>query len=356
MKIAIITVTNKGALLADKLQLKLLESNLTDVSVFTKNGRNPLENNLTYSSLKNLIAETFCQYDALIFIMAVGITVRVIAPYIQDKRYDPAVLVIDDGGNHVISLLSGHIGGANELTKRVANLINSVPVITTATDVAGKPAADTLAVNLNLKIEPFSRLKTINAAIVNEDIVSFYIDCEIPKATEYVEKAKSIGVYLNNLSISANSSLPPFSVVITDKELGGNSSCLFLRPPTLCAGIGCRRGTSKEQILNAIQDACSHIKRSPKSIYAIASSVVKENEPGLRSVINMLGVENHFYTNEQLESCIIKNKLASSKFVKSQIGVGNVCEASAILAGQTNQLLLKKKKYPNVTIAIVQGK
>ncbi len=352
-KIAVISVTSNGALLADKLKSKMVGEDYAHFTFFVNEQRNPLHNGSSYSSIKTLVGEIFTLYDAFVCIMATGIAVRAISPHIVDKRTDPAVIVIDEAGQFAISLLSGHIGGANELTKKIAAAIGATPVITTATDIAGKPAADILAVKLNLKIEPFTNLKTINAAIVNGDSVSFFIDSALPQYQQYVKRASALGIHMHKMEIFEDMQTS-FSVLVTDKTLTERPSLLFLRPPSLAVGIGCRRGTKKEEILMAIEDACKTIGRSSQSIGIIGSSIVKETEKGLLEALDSFGLKGTFYTNQQLEHCIYENNLTVSTFVEAQIGVGNVCEAAAILAAQNSQLLLTKTKYPNITIAIAQ--
>lgn len=153
MKCAIISVTNHGAVLGNKLSDSLVALN-HKVTVFAKKGRNPLQA-VSYDSLSALTSEIFAHYEGLIFIMATGIVVRVIAPFVKDKRIDPAVVVMDEQGTFAISLLAGHIGGANELVTLIGHTMGARPVITTATDVSGKPAVDVLAVKLNRNIELF---------------------------------------------------------------------------------------------------------------------------------------------------------------------------------------------------------
>ncbi|AIF51764.1 cobalt-precorrin 5A hydrolase [Pelosinus sp. UFO1] len=353
MKLAIISVTNQGALLGNNLAEKLSKLGKS-VDIFAKVGRNPLRHN-TYELLSTLVHSVFSQYDGFIFIMATGIVVRVIAPYIIDKRVDPAIVVMDDCGKHAISLLSGHIGGANELTTLIGGLVGAETVITTATDIANKPAADMLAVKLNLTIEPFEQLKSINAAIVNGDNVLFFLDKAISHQDFYYQEAAKLGIELIDLSNIGSNDFDA-AVIISDRLLSLSISHLYLRPPTLAVGIGCRRNTTSEEILAAVTDACSRIGRSINSITTIGSSVIKQNEPGLLSVIQQLAVPSIFFVNEQLEKCIEENQLEVSNFVKKEIGVGNVCAAAAILAGQTNKLLLPKTKYKNVTVSIAQVK
>jgi cobalt-precorrin 5A hydrolase len=260
-----------------------------------------------------------------------------------------------DNGKHVISLLAGHIGGANELAHLIAEISGAEPVITTATDLAQKPAADMLAVKLNLKIEPFTQLKTINSAIVNNDTVKFFLDKTLINQNLYDLEAAKQGVILKDLSQLPNEEYDA-AVIITDQLLPTNKNQLYLRPLTLAVGIGCRRNTSKEEILAAVKDACTQIGRSINSISIIGSTIVKQDEEGLLSVIQQLDVPSIFFVNEQLQECIETYQLEESNFVKKEIGVGNVCAAAAILAGQSNKLLLPKTKYKNVTVAIAPVK
>lgn len=350
MKLAIIAVTNHGAYLASRLALTLTADR---VDVYVKSERNPLGANHIFDSLSQLMGEIFYQYDGLIFIMATGIVVRVIAPFIQSKKTDPAVVVLDDRGCHAISLLSGHLGGANELTRRIGLAIGARPVITTATDVSGLPAADVLAVKLGTKLEPFDQLKVVNAAIANNASVKFFLDSSLPQQQRYCDAATAMKVQFHDLSKLTGSAFDA-AVIITDKILPIDKPHIFLRPPTLAIGVGCRRNAESEKITAAIIDACKQIGRSPDSIALLASSIVKKNEVGLLAVSQQLSVPAQFYDNTVLKCCIEQQQLEISPFVKEQIGVGNVCEAAALVAGRTSLLLLPKTKYPQITIAIAQ--
>ena len=352
MKLAVISVTNQGALLGSAVADTLCHNNQIDV--FAKHSRNPL-NVTPYELLSTLLSDIFSCYDGFIFIMATGIVVRVIAPYIQDKRIDPAIVVMDENGQYVISLLSGHIGGANELATVVGELVGAQPVITTATDVGKKPAVDMLAVKLNLQIEPFSQLKHLNAAIVNGDRVSFFIDTSLPNQELYWQTAEKLGILLQDIK-QIHITTYDAAVCITDQYLSVPKLHLYLKPMALAVGIGCRRGTTSAEILGAVTDAWYQIGYRTDSITIIASTVVKQDEIGLLAVIEQLAVRSHFFVNEELQQCIDKHQLEVSNFVKKQIGVGNVCAASAILAGKTNKLLLPKTKYKKVTVAIAPAK
>lgn len=348
MRLALISVTAHGAQLAETLACRLPHS----CTIYAKSGRNPLPHHTTYQQLSILIDEIFSEYDGIVFFMATGIVVRVIANHLAHKTIDPAVVVLDEQGKHAISLLSGHIGGANELTLEIANVLGSNPVITTATDINNKPAVDMLAVKLNLLLDPFDHLKEMNAALVQGDKVQFYIDSELPSSYEYIQQASAMGIKLLDMSLLKNSEHYDKAVVITDKELYLVKDFIYLRPQTLAVGVGCRRDTPGSDILSAIASACRQIGRSPKSVAALSSTIVKEQEIGLLAVAQELSVPVLFYENKELFETITRYGLEESAFVREQIGVGNVCEAAALLTGKTGKLLLKKTKYPNVTVAI----
>ncbi len=352
MRVAVISVTLKGALLGEKLRDRL-EGN---ADLFAK-ARGVLHlDTAPYDNLGILIQAIFHKYDGLIFIMATGIVVRVIAPYVQDKRYDPAVVVMDDAGVHAISLLSGHLGGANELTKLVAAAVGAEPVITTATDVANLPAPDVLSVKLDLGIEPFEELKSVNAAIVAGQKVPFFIDRQLPHADKYIQGAAEMGVELLDMQELNDPSRYDAAVIITDKELFMTQLHVYLRPTTLSIGIGCRKDTTSGEIWAAINDACRKIGRSSKSIAIVGSSIAKQEEIGLLAAVQQMEIPIEFYTNEQLQEEIVLHHLSVSEFVENEIGVGNVCEASALRGGRASSLLLPKTVYPKVTVAIAEVK
>ena len=352
MKLAVISVTAKGALLGEKLRDELAEK----IDLYTKT-RGPLHaDTAPYDNLGDLVSELFHKYDGLVFIMAAGIAVRVIAPHVKDKRYDPAVVVMDDQGQHAISLLSGHLGGANELTETVAAAVGARPVITTATDVANLPAPDVLSVKLELEIEPFDELKSINAAIVAGKRVPFFIDHQIAHVAKYIQEAAEMGVELVDMKELKNTDRYDAAVIITDKELFMPQMHVYLRPTTLAVGIGCRRDTTGSEVLAAIDDACRRVGRSRKSIAIVASSVVKQEEIGLLAAVQKMEVPIRFFSNEELQHMIQLYDLTESEFVKNEIGVGNVCEGSALLGARACSLLLPKTVYPKLTVAIAEVK
>ena len=350
MRSAIIAATAKGAKLGQVVQ----ENLPTDMPVhlYVKNEVLPQyadDNVFGYEKLSTAIKENFAAYDALILIMASGIAVRMLAPMIKDKLKDPAVIVMDEGGKFAISLLSGHIGGANELARLIAAKTRALPVITTATDVGGLMAPDAVAAKLNLKPTPRKNIEKLNSAVLAGREISYYVSPKLNNCNFYVKSLKKMGIAVK-VERPNNEEL---AVFVTDESLDADN-ILLLRPRRLIAGIGCRRGTTAEEILAALSDACGRIGRSLEFVDKIASTEVKAKEAGLIAAAKKLNVPLEFYENEILAKIIKEKKLVESDFVKKTIGIGNVAESAALVTDGI--LALAKTKYEKVTVALVWEK
>ncbi len=352
MKIAVLSVTLKGALLGERLR----QTMAMPVDLYSRARGGLPEETVPFENLSELVGTIFNQYDGLVFIMATGIVVRVVAPHVKDKRSDPAVVVMDDAGIHAISLLAGHIGGANELTEKVAVAVGARPVITTATDVAHLAAPDVLAVKMELAIEPFEDLKLVNAAIVAGERVPFFLDQDLAQAPKYMRIATETGVEMLDMQQLQDGKSYDAAALLTDKELYLPQLHIYLRPPTLSIGVGCRKGATSSQIGNAVKEACRKIGRSQQSIAIMCSSVAKQEEIGLLATAQQLELPMQFYSNEELQEMIDVYRLDISKFVQNEIGVGNVCEAAALLGGRASSLLLPKTGDPKGTVASAEVK
>ncbi|WP_095066713.1 cobalt-precorrin 5A hydrolase [Veillonella rodentium] len=355
-KTAILSVSERGALLGQRI--KSLVAPHADC--YEKSNRTSGGEAIYFDSLKNHIEQIFRDYDQVLCIMALGIVVRMIAPYIEHKSKDPAIVVMDEAGHHVISLLSGHLGGANEWTQAISLAIGADPVITTATDVNGLPAPDVLARHEHLLVDDFQTLINVNSAIVGGKQVDYCIDSGLIDADHLKHAAQQhIGnhsvvhlVTVEELFDSVNG--VNFRVVITDKVIPEHPNQLILRPRTYTVGIGCRRDTPKELILGAIRSSLAEHQLSPKSIVTAASVIVKQDEVGLLEAVKVLGWPIVFYTQDEMAPLIEEQKLSESTFVKGTIGVGNVCETTALLAARSRTLIQHKTVYPKTTIAIAQ--
>ena len=232
---------------------------------------------------------------------------RMIAPHVVSKLSDPAVLVIDERGQNIISLLSGHVGRANELTVEIAKAIDANPVITTATDVAGKFSVDAISSRLGLVPEPKEAIKAINTAILRGE-----------------------------------------EVFVTAGDVRLN-----LIPQNLIAGVGCKRGTSSLKIFAALQRACAMIHQPIERVKLLASVDVKKDEPGLTSLAEVMGLETKFFPAAELQKKIDEYKLDESRFVKRTVGVGNVCEAAALCCVDEARFALPKTPFKGVTVALL---
>ncbi|MBP6889932.1 MAG: cobalt-precorrin 5A hydrolase [Veillonella sp.] len=386
MKIAVLSVTKHGATLGQKLKAYYEGFKDSDVSLvcYEKEGRqSDAADAVIFSSLKPLMPDLWTTYDRLLFIMATGITVRMIAPFVQHKSVDPAVVVMDEQAHFAISLLSGHLGGANEWTAEVAQVLGATPVITTATDVNGVPAPDVLARKLSCKVEDFTVLKEVNAALVAGETVPYYVDESLYFVKDYIDTAKAMGITLQPLaiknsddevdlwtaqlategtetvettaSLSAEDLIDDKSrVLITDRTITVGPKTLVLRPPTMMVGVGCRRGTEAQLISQAIESALKTAGRSLKSVVGAASVIVKADEAGLLEAMKTLDWPIQFYEQDDMKAVIAAMNIEESNFVKETIGVGNVCETTALLRAKSQTLLLKKTLYPKTTVAIAQ--
>ena len=330
MKVSIIAFTDNGMEIAYKLSNSLSESNDVD---FTRCGK---------GALSTWIEEHFSTNDALIFIGAIGIALRAIAPYIKTKTKDPAVVVVDELGQFSIPILSGHIGGANELALRISEILNAIPVITTATDINKVFAVDTWAKSQGLHILNPECIKLVSSKLLKGESVhiksDYAIQGNLPK-----------NVYLNDLEDSNAG----YDAIITHKDLENErkNDTLLLVPQIITVGIGCRKDISFEaiesSILNIIESENYHIS----AINALASIDKKANEKGILEFAKKYGLPFNTYSAEELNS--LEGDFTKSEFVKSVVEVDNVCERSAIK--ESNGKLIRRKDTcdgAGVTVAL----
>jgi cobalt-precorrin 5A hydrolase len=297
-----------------------------------------------YTALGPLVAKTFDRYRAHVFLAACGIAVRVIAAHLRDKTVDPAVVAVDDTGRFAVSLLSGHLGGANDLARTVAGLIGATPVVTTATDAADAPAVELLARELGLRLDNPVATRRVNAALAaGEPVAVFdplgFFSLTDPKQVDHFE-----------WMAAPIASGPDRPLVVVDWRLGPETpERLYLRPPVLVAGVGCRRGAPAAAILELMDRVCRLAVASPKSLGLLASIEAKADEPGLREAAATLGVTTRFFTAGELAVVPVPHP---SAMVARHMGVESVCEAAAILASGTGRLLVPKTRSALATAAL----
>ena len=291
--------------------------------------------------LSQWTGKMFAEKRAMIFVSATGIAVRAIAPWIRDKMTDPPVVTVDEGAQFVIPLLSGHVGGANELARHIADWLEAVPVITTATDVNGKFAVDLFASAYHMTIIDRKEAKNISAAGLEGKQIGVFSDLPIKKLPDGFVMDRWCE---ENICITVKD--PSFP----EKK----ASYLRLVPRAVVLGVGCRRGTDPEFMKEKVFALLKEHGIDPAAVKAIASVDVKQDEPavlGLKQVFDgeclHQPCEQRFYTPEQLNQ--VPGDFKESAFVKKQIGVGNVCERSACAAG--GKLLVEKQAGDGITLA-----
>lgn len=342
-KIAVYALTPQGARLGRALARELNGALGADLYLPRKLAVPSESGEQAFDSLPALVADTFHAYAGHVFVAACGIVVRAVAPHLRGKANDPAVVALDQEGRHVVSLLSGHLGGANELARRVAQVTGGTPVITTATDTAGLPSLDLLARDSGLAIENLNAVKTLNGGLLAGQVVQVF-DPEgylvIP--AEHFTRFEWV---------AAPHLLEPGSptVAVSWRQIAVPAGCLVLRPRVVVAGVGCRKGAASSEIVALLREAFAAKSVALKSLALLASIDVKRGEPGLLGAARELGVEIRFYPAERLAG--VKTPNPSSMPLK-HVGVESVCEAAALLAAGTTRLLVPKMKSKTVTAAL----
>ncbi len=288
--------------------------------------------------LQEWTGEQFQDADAIIYIGAVGIAVRAIAPFVKDKTTDPAVIVIDEKARFVIPVLSGHIGGANELAGELSLSLNSMPVITTATDLNQLFAVDVFAVKNNLFISSMDYAKRISAALLRHEKIGLASDFEIKgilpeQITPELQQEYGICISLSEKS-------QPFA------------KTLNLIPRVITLGIGCRKGKTLEEIEQAVFEVLERQDISIHAVRNVASIDLKKEERGLVDFCRKYGLEFQTYSSGQLEA--VSGSFLESEYVKKVTGTGNVCERAAILGSSYGRMVQEKTARDGVTVSMAR--
>ncbi|WP_235221445.1 cobalt-precorrin 5A hydrolase [Oscillibacter valericigenes] len=319
-RIAYLSFTDRGHALAERLRAVL-------------GGEASCTRRMEDFSLSRWTEEAFASFDALVFVGAVGIAVRAVAPFLKSKARDPAVVAVDECGRFAVPVVSGHLGGANDLAREIAAICGAVPVITTATDVGGLFAVDEWAKRQNCAVTDPHGIKAVSARILAGGTVR--VRSEWP-----VEGT------------------PPAGVALTDGadldvrvDVRRHEGGLCLAPKALVLGVGCRRGTPRESLETAFRELCGEQNLWPEAVCAAATIDLKAEEPGLLDFCAAHGWPLTCYSAEELRKT--EGTFTPSAFVERTTGVDNVCERSAVLAAG-GPLLTGKHAGNGVTMALAR--
>lgn len=383
--ISVISFTENGFSLAHQVKNALEKSGEYKVSLYEKRDAVAGEKKdavRVKGSLRDWCGMVFQSSDALIFIGAAGIAVRTIAPFLVSKTSDPAVLVMDERGKHVISLLSGHLGGGNELTLMLAETLGADPVITTASDVNGKLAVDVWAKKNHLVICDFGLAKLAAAEIVAGKRIPFCCDGgirgEIPEElerstfpgilqSEQNERAASVGILVSvrmagteifRQGTEKDCGAGPERAARTVKKAPGSDRILRLIPRAVTVGIGCRRGKPCEELRRILEKILSEYEVAPESICRIASADLKKDEPGIVRLAREYQVPFETFSVEELLRA--PGDYSASAFVAKITGADNICERAAMasLKGEEQKkarFICRKQAVGGVTIALLEA-
>ena len=355
--IAVVAITRRGVETALKIKEALdnvgLKSAVYAPKKYSQNCVVPLD-----KKLGEFINDTYNKVDALVAVMATGIIIRSVAQLLESKLTDPAVIGVDATGKFVISLLSGHYGGANELTKIIAKGIGATPVITTASEVTGKMSVDELARNLHLKIQNPESLVAVNAAIVNGDRVIVIlmrnvkipldaISCyEVKKSENGIQALEIINQYDAGIIVTQESlSIAKFNMPFT-----------ILKTKNIVVGLGARKESTADSMIEAVNKALERIYLPLERVDRFATVDIKKTSKPMIEAVERLGAPLEFLSVDALRSLNHMDLSPDSAMVQEKIGVGGVCERAALIAaGKNSKILLKKTKLNGVTVAIAEG-
>jgi cobalt-precorrin 5A hydrolase len=336
---AVYALTEEGARTAETLAGRL------DGDLFLPRGLSAEFEGKRFDRLIDLVSATFPRYRRHVFVAAVGIVVRVIAPHIGSKSKDPAVVALDQRGRHAVSVLSGHLGGANRLAREVADLTGGTPVITTATDTEGLPSIDLLAQENGLAIENPSAVKAVNKAILNGQPIQVYD----PEDRLGLKGGESGELPFRLVAAGGDWGRSAPGVWVSWKIAEPHPQRLLLHPPVLVAGVGCNRGTEAKEVLALVRETFLAHSLSLMSLQCLSTIEEKRGEEGLVEAARALKVPLLFFESKRLMTVEVPNP---SSTVQRHMGVSSVCEAAALLKSGARDLLVPKTKSRNVTLAI----
>ena len=340
--IAIILVSEGGLPTA-----RLISHELGDAPVFTTHS---LEGCQTFSSYAQFMAAHFREYDLFVFIGAMGICIRSIAPFIKDKYTDPAILCVDSTGRFVISVLSGHIGGANDWARRVAAITGGEAVVTTQSDNTGLWALDTLARRFDWRTEittgchtpvrSHAEMNKVISLFVGNEPTALLLDVK-DRGTDYLERTlpEHVSVFYRFEDIHPEAFR--LIIAVTPFIYTADVPILYYRPRVLHVGIGCRRDSAPEGVAEHMAAVMEAHRLSPLSVRSVATIELKKDEPLFHALAQTWEAEKHVYRADELADITVPNP---SQKVFDTTGVWGVSESTAQRASGFGPLVMEKQK------------
>jgi len=316
MRLGIIAVTRGGRALAERISEALPGAEI-----------------LAGEDVAGKLADNWSRFDGFICIMAAGIAVRAMAPLLADKRTDPCVVVLDEKGRHVVSLLSGHLGGGNDLAARVAALTGGQAVITTASDTLGLVALDVWAGEQDLAATGEDMIRA-SADLVNRGSLSVYADITVdslPPGLDLVDRPGEA------------------DIIVSNRNLPGKP---VFHPKNLVVGVGCNRGTPATEFTEALDDLFSDLGLSILAVRNLASIDRKDDEEGLLAFAEQQNWPIDFYSKKEINrvACI-----ETSQAALKAVGAVGVAEPCALLSAKSEILISRKRKWQNITMALAEA-
>jgi len=286
--------------------------------------------------LAQALSQHWREMDGFVCIMATGIVVRAIAPLLQDKKSDPCVVVVDEKGHHAVSLLSGHLGGGNDLARQVAAMLGGEAVITTASDILGLAALDLWARDQELVCESKEGLTQASAKLVNCGILKIFSEVAIASLPNGLMQV--VG--------------PEQADIVVSPGLGDYGAAVVFRPKNLVVGVGCNRGVPVAELRQACEELFIDQGLSQLSIRNLASIDLKQDEVGMLAFAEEQGWRIDFFSKDELNR--VENVTVSEAALQN-VGAIGVAEPAALLSAQSKDLLVGKRKWHNVTMAVARA-
>ncbi len=346
---AVISLTRGGARLAKRVKTIIPEADCYVKFELHDKDLLPFE-----KGFSELAADCFETYSVILFIMATGIVVRTIAPMLRHKSRDPAVLVMDERGQFIIPLVSGHLGGANEKAKELAGVLQAIPVITTASDVCGVTAVDEFAKANALFLSDFEGAKQVTADLVNGKPVGAFswnsLDYSLP--SEYEGFAGEAGWV--ELEEKLKEGIIVSFLIIGDEEFHSNYPHVQLYPRNYIFGIGCRRGSEKENLEGEALGILKKAGIAKEGVGTFATAWVKTDETGILALANSWQAELRIFQKEEILE--IAHRFAGSDFVQATIGVPSVSEPCGFLSADGGACIVPVQKKNGMTLSLWQRK